>query len=161
MSFFPSHIVYFLLHYLCIHEVKGMLHALYDLKILWAFRQSFSALVFAVPLFRCWRKIRWPSRWTPWSTTGCPTPPSPSPTWRTRITRPGMNVLLVLVLCMDVVRTTKTTNAVGRSEEPLMTTGLKRPTKRRNAWQIRYNRKACSINSDFWLFRGVAKGEEA
>ncbi len=35
---------------------------------------------------RCSQGTRWRCRWTPWSTTGCPTQPSPWPTWRTPTT---------------------------------------------------------------------------
>ena len=38
---------------------------------------------------RSWPRTPWLSRWTRWCSTGCPTPPSPWPTWRTRTTPPG------------------------------------------------------------------------
>ena len=47
-------------------------------RLRWAFRRK-----------RCSPRTRWRFRSTPSSTTGCPTPPCPWPTWRTRITRRG------------------------------------------------------------------------
>ena len=38
---------------------------------------------------RSWPRTLWQSQWTRWCSTGCPTPPSPWPTWRTRTTPPG------------------------------------------------------------------------